>query len=78
MAARADTGTAITSVMRTDVESYGYLDDLRYARDYIEYHIDSRSRNRIEQDLLRKGIDSTLIAEAFAELDLVFIVHNLL
>ena len=51
------------------VESYGYVDDLRYARDYIEYHIDSRSRNRIEQDLLRKGIDSTLIAEAFAELE---------
>ena len=51
------------------VESYGYLDDLRYARDYIEYHIDSRSRNRIEQDLLRKGIDRTLIAAAFAELE---------
>ena len=51
------------------VESYGYLDDLRYAKDYIEYHISSRSRNRIEQDLLRKGIDRTLIAAAFDELE---------
>lgn len=53
----------------TYVESYGYLDDLRYAKDYIEYHIDSRSRSRMECDLMRKGIDRDLIRQAFEELD---------
>ncbi|MDE6881941.1 MAG: recombination regulator RecX [Lachnospiraceae bacterium] len=51
------------------VESYGYLDDLRYAKDFIEYHISSRSRGRMEMDLMRKGIDRELIRQAFEELD---------
>lgn len=51
------------------VESYGYLDDLRYAKDYITYHIDSRSRGRMELDLMRKGIGRDLIRQAFEELD---------
>lgn len=50
------------------VESYGYLDDARYARDYIEYHAVSRSRTRIETDLLRKGIDKEVIRNAFMQL----------
>lgn len=51
------------------VESYGYLDDLRYAKDFIEYHISSKSRNRMEMDLMRKGIGRDLIRQAFEELD---------
>lgn len=51
------------------VESYGYLDDLRYAKDFIEYHISSKSRNRMEMDLMRKGISRDLIRQAFEELD---------
>ena len=51
------------------VSSYGYIDDLRYARDYIEYHLDSRSRGRIETDLMRRGIDSDTIRQAFEELN---------
>lgn len=51
------------------VASYGYIDDLRYARDFIEYHISSKSRMRIEVDLMRKGIRSDVIRQAFAELD---------
>lgn len=51
------------------VSSYGYIDDLRYARDYIEYHLNSRSRIRIETDLMRKGIDSDVIRGVFEELN---------
>lgn len=51
------------------VESYGYVDDLRFAKDFIEYHISSRSRGRMEQDLMRKGIERELIRQAFEELD---------
>lgn len=50
------------------VESYGYIDDKRYARDFIEYNLASKSRTRIETDLMRKGIGKELIREAFEEL----------
>ena len=50
------------------VESYGYIDDRRYAKDYIEYHIQTKSKTRIETDLLRKGIAKDVIREAYEEL----------
>lgn len=50
------------------VEAYGYIDDERYARDFIEYHLAAKSRTRIEMDLLRKGIDKEVICRAFVEL----------
>lgn len=49
------------------VESYGYLDDKRYARDYIFYKGRTQSRKRIEQDLMRKGIDKDVINRAYDE-----------
>ena len=47
------------------VESYGYIDDRRYAGDYIEYHIQNKSRMRIETDLMRRGISKEVIRQAF-------------
>ena len=44
---------------------FHYIDDLRYAVDYITYHENSRSRRRIEQDLQGKGISSATIEEAW-------------
>ena len=38
------------------VKMYKYLDDDRYARDYITYYMSTRSKNRIIQDLITKGI----------------------
>lgn len=49
------------------VASYHYTDDLRYAVSYIIYHESDRSRMRIEQDLLTKGIDREIIAKAWLE-----------
>lgn len=51
------------------VKSYGYIDDRNYARSFIEYRLESRSRNRIEADLMRKGISKEVIREAFGELE---------
>lgn len=51
------------------VESYGYIDDQRYARDYIEYHMQNRSRNRIETDLMKKGISKEIVHKSFQELE---------
>ena len=48
------------------VKSFHYIDDLRFALDYIVYYSDYRSRGRIENDLIKKGIDKDVIAEAYA------------
>ncbi len=46
------------------VISYGYVDDMRYARSYIEYASQSKSRRQIENDLIRKGISTDTIRQA--------------
>lgn len=49
------------------VESFHYIDDLRYAVRYISGYETTRSRRRIEQDLLNKGIDRTTLEQAWQE-----------
>lgn len=51
------------------VESYGYIDDGRYARDFIEYNLQNKSQKRIETDLMRRGIAKDMIRKAFDELE---------
>jgi regulatory protein len=57
------------------VRSYGYIDDVRYACDYIRYHSSQgRGKMRIRLDLSRKGISSDDFEKAWEEmsdLDLV-------
>lgn len=40
---------------------YGYIDDIQYAKKYMEYSINSKSKRRISDDLLRKGIKREII-----------------
>lgn len=47
------------------VASYRYIDDLRYAVDYITAHEDMRSRRRIEHDLMNKGISGSDLEQAW-------------
>ena len=49
------------------VKSYHYLDDARYAKNYIRCYQNSRSRKRLMLDLLRKGIAKQTIEQAFGE-----------
>ena len=49
------------------VESFHYTDDLRYAVSYISGHETVRSRRRIEQDLLNRGIDRETLEQAWQE-----------
>lgn len=51
------------------VESYGYVDDRRYARDFIVYNLERKSQMRIEQDLMRKGIHKDMVRAVFEELE---------
>ena len=50
------------------VKSYHYLDDERYARDYITYHMPNKSKNRIVQDLSNKGIKKDILIPILEEL----------
>ena len=50
------------------VKAYHYLDDERYARDYITYHMSIRSKNRIIQDLSGKGISKDIFMPIVEEL----------
>ena len=49
------------------VKSFGYIDDERYARNFIEFRKESKSRREIYALLLRKGIDKDIMDIAFEE-----------
>lgn len=50
------------------VESYGYIDDNRYANSYIACNSKIKSRKQIELNLMQKGIDKAIIEEEFLRL----------
>lgn len=47
--------------------SYGYIDDERFAENYIRMKKNSKSRRQIECELMRKGINSTIIKQVGLE-----------
>lgn len=49
------------------VSSFGYLDDRQYAFDYIEYNKESKSKARIINSLMQKGIAKETIEEIWEE-----------
>ena len=52
------------------VKSFGYLDDERYVRNYIEYRSHQKSRKQLEQELqFRKGVPAELIQKVYEELE---------
>lgn len=52
------------------VKGYGYLDDERYVRNYIEYRSGQKSRRQLEQELrFRKGVSPELIRKVYEELE---------
>ncbi|MDE7067658.1 MAG: RecX family transcriptional regulator, partial [Schaedlerella arabinosiphila] len=42
------------------VKKYRYLDDVRYARTFICFHQEKRSRMRIRNDLMRRSLQTAL------------------
>ena len=49
------------------VSSFGYVDDGRYAENYIAYRIQSKSRRKILQELLQKGVDKETAQTAWEQ-----------
>ena len=48
------------------VESYGYIDDARYAERYTDYHKSSQSKSEIRRKLSEKGISDEILSDTFA------------
>ncbi|MDE6852338.1 MAG: recombination regulator RecX [Lachnospiraceae bacterium] len=51
------------------VRSFHYIDDRRYALRFVEIYCESRSIQRIRQDLQKKHISDDLITLAFEEIE---------
>ena len=51
------------------VKAYHYVDDARYAENYIRTYKESKSHGRLRRDLLQKGIEDSLIELALEEND---------
>ena len=52
------------------VKSFGYINDERYVRNYIECRCQSKSRRQLEQELqFRKGVSPELIQQVYEELE---------
>ena len=49
------------------VESYRYLDDDRYARNYIRYGSEHKSRQKLKISLLQKGVSQEIVERALEE-----------
>lgn len=47
------------------VSGFGYIDDLRYANNYILYHKGNRSKKELRYKLRNKGVEADTLALAF-------------
>ena len=48
-------------------ESYHYIDDIRYAENYVKFHQEKKSRRRVLEDLLKRGIEKDIAEQAVSE-----------
>ncbi|MBR6770775.1 MAG: regulatory protein RecX [Lachnospiraceae bacterium] len=62
-------GQALIEEAVAYVKSYGYIDDRKYASDYLSSYGQYRSRRRIEQELLTKGVAKEIIREIFDRME---------
>ncbi len=51
------------------VKKYHYIDDIRFAVNYMECRRDSRSMRQMEQELYQKGISKETFSEAVQQID---------
>ena len=51
------------------VKSFRYVDDLRYAKAYIESRKETRSRRQMEAELIARGLSREVIGQAWEETD---------
>lgn len=64
---RAGFSESATSYAISYVESFGYIDDYRYASNYLSFHKGDRSRKELRYKLMNKGVPTEIISEVFME-----------
>ena len=52
-----------------DAIAYGYINDARYARTYISFRMETRSRQKILSELQLKGVDRQIALDAWNEME---------
>ena len=58
------------------VKSYGYLDDERYVKVYIESKSRTKSRKQIEQELIfKKGVSKEAVEKGFEQAEMADVVE---
>lgn len=66
--AQGEYGTDMIEEAVAYVKSYGYIDDRKYAEDFISCHMKDRSRKKLELDLYKRGIDRKITQEILEEM----------
>lgn len=51
------------------LKEYRFIDDIMYAKDYVNIYSKRKSKRKIEFELKKKGIDSNIIDECFIDYD---------
>lgn len=64
---KADYPHDIADKIMSRLRLEGFINDCRYAKNYVQSYMDSKSRKQITYALLSKGISAELIREAFEE-----------
>lgn len=64
---QADYTDSVISMILDYIKSYHYIDDTRYAQIYIRTKKESKSLRQIQMELMNKGIQKSIIEEAFTD-----------
>lgn len=57
---------SVVEIAMEYVQSFHYIDDERYARNYVDSRQGAKSKQQIRMELLKKGVSDELIREALA------------
>ena len=66
---RAGFSEALAADAVAYVKGYGYVNDARYARTYISFRMETRSRQKILSELQLKGVDRQIALDAWNEME---------
>ena len=64
---QADYSDTVISDALAYIKNFHYIDDERYALNYIRFKKDTKSKRQIYAELIQKGIDKRYIDQAFSE-----------
>ncbi len=67
--AKKEYPTAVIDYCLVKLKEYGYLNDERYAKLYVQTYAQSRGVNKIKLELINKGVDKEITESALAQIE---------